>query len=58
MWGNKRLTFVTGSDMYHRKEINEVSLLVAVLQTEYVLFFLLVEMIKKPELKRTALEKG
>lgn len=44
--------------MYHRKEINEVSLLVAVLQTEYVLFLLLVEMIKKPELKRTALEKG
>lgn len=44
--------------MYHWKEINEVSLLVAVLQTEYVLFFLLVEMIKKPELKRTALEKG
>lgn len=44
--------------MYHWKEINEVSLLVAVLQTEYVLFLLLVEMIKKPELKRTALEKG
>lgn len=43
--------------MYHWKEINEVSLLVAVPQTEYMLLFLLVEMIKRPELKRTALEK-